>query len=118
MLIGLALTVTWPFVPVTVTGHWAAAGVEEVLAALDAEPEPPQPVRARGTARSSAESAVQRGMGRDTGSLQKRRKTSPRSHSAPCATLTARVGDMTQGRRSGSGFPTGRPGDPHSCGTA
>src|SRR5689334_6637994 len=102
MLTGLAFSVTGPFLPVTVTGYCAAAGDVEPLEALDGDEEPPQAVRARSSARTSADSADQRGMGRNTGSLQKRRKTSPRSRRvepAPCATLTARVGDMTQGRR-------------------
>src|SRR3978361_2111678 len=81
MLTGLALSVTGPFVPDTVTGQCAAAGAEELVAAVDVEPDPPQAVRARRRARTSAESAELRGTGkvRDTGSLQKRRKTSPTS---------------------------------------
>jgi hypothetical protein len=93
MRTGLALSVTGPLVPETVTGQWAAAAVGELLAALDGDADPPQAVRARSRARSSAESADHRGTGgvRDTGSLQKRRKTSP----------TSRLGSMRDPYREG-----------------
>jgi hypothetical protein len=68
MLTGLALSVTAPLDPDTVTGQCATAGVEEPLAAAEDELDPPQAVRGRSSARNSAESADQRGTGgvRDT----------------------------------------------------
>ena len=69
-----------------------------------------------GAGSSSAAGRARRRRGWGHGSLRREAATSltERRPAPRCATLTARVGDMTQGRRSGSGPRK----CPHSCGTA
>src|SRR4051812_6568262 len=97
---GSASRVSLPLSPVTVTGKALLDELPE--AALSSpEEEPPQAVRASSSETSSdtRTAALERGVVRGTGMPLcgggRHRPLSRRLRRAPCATLTARVGDMT-----------------------
>src|SRR4051812_19536408 len=104
MASGCASIVRSPLSPVTVTGKACSSAVDDVDAASSADDElpPPQAVRARARGSNRVAARDRQEWNGNTKASGVEAAQSPTSEpNARCATLAARVGNMTQGRRSG-----------------